>query len=260
MKQSVIYFILMVIINNIPLISQEWHVINNLDSNSNDNTWYYVKSYDDSNVIVVGSEFHGIPRVIISSDAGKSWRYIFNTAIEKYIQDTTLKFYRPYAVHFDKDKIFILAYDYNQKQPYFITSSNLGKNWSIEKTNIGGNDFYFEGNNGIIFGFDRIFYSSNSGVSWLEKPNNINSTGTIEKIRFSSVNKIKILLVDQTNKKAWIYQTEDMAASWQIDTIPYYCRYRSFAFFDDNTGWVVGSYPNGTGDLQNDVILKTNDN
>lgn len=250
----------MVIINNIPLISQEWHVINNLDSNSNDNTWYYVKSYDDSNVIVVGSEFHGIPRVIISSDAGKSWRYIFNTAIEKYIQDTTLKFYRPYAVHFDKDKIFILAYDYNQKQPYFITSSNLGKNWSIEKTNIGGNDFYFEGNNGIIFGFDRIFYSSNSGVSWLEKPNNISSTGTIEKIRFSSVNKIKILLVDQTNKKAWIYQTEDMAASWQIDTIPYYCRYRSFAFFDDNTGWVVGSYPNGTGDLQNDVILKTNDN
>lgn len=260
MKKMIMFIFAVIFISTFESYSQNWELAKNLDSNANDNKWDYIKSYDDKNVLIVGSDFNGIPRVIISEDAGKNWKYIYNTSLNEYMKDTSLKYHKPYAVHYDKDKIFILAYDNNELQTYFIKSFDKGNSWSKEKTKIGGNGIYFEENNGVIFAFDRIFTSSDNGNSWNEKPNNVNCTGIIEKIIFSSINKFRVLLVDQTNRKAWLYQTEDMALNWQIDTIPFYCRYRSFSFFDNNTGWVVGSYPNGTGNLQNDVILKTNDN
>jgi photosystem II stability/assembly factor-like uncharacterized protein len=240
--------------------SQNWELVKNLDSNANGNKWVYTKSYNDKNVIIVGEDFNGIPRVIISDDAGKNWKYIYNTAIEEYFKDFSLKYHKPYAVHYDKDKIFILAYDYSENQRYYIISTDKGKTWKKEKTNIGGNDIYFDANTGVILAFDKLFYSTDSGNSWIEKPNNINNYGNIEKVRFSSVNKFQVLMVDQKNLKAYIYQTLDMAVTWKIDTIPYYCRYVSFSFLDDNNCFVVGSYSNGTGDTQNDVILKTTDN
>lgn len=243
------------------LMSKDWTIVNNLDSNANSNSWDFIKSYDSLNILIVGSDFNGIPKVIISDDAGKSWKYILNTSINEYMNDTTLKFYKPYAVHFDKNKIFIGAYDNIEKQPYFLKSFDNGKTWIKIKTEIGGSEIFFNDNEGVIVGFESIFYSSDNGINWQKKVNLIpgTSSGTIEKVRFNNINEFKILMVDQSNKKAWICKTGNMGTDWEVDTIPYYCRYISFSFFDDYVGWVIGSYNNGNGDQQNDIILKTTD-
>ncbi|MFA6572490.1 MAG: hypothetical protein WCT77_14775, partial [Bacteroidota bacterium] len=54
----------------IPFIawSAEWEVITTLDSNKNGNSWEFIKSYDSLNIIMVGSEFNGIPRAVISKN------------------------------------------------------------------------------------------------------------------------------------------------------------------------------------------------
>ena len=51
-----------------------------------------IKSYDDLHCIIVGSDASGIPRIIKSDDAGKTWKYIYNTSIIEYYTDTTLNF------------------------------------------------------------------------------------------------------------------------------------------------------------------------
>ncbi|TAL67824.1 MAG: T9SS type A sorting domain-containing protein [Bacteroidetes bacterium] len=238
----------------------EWVVSNQLDSNNNGNDWNLIASYDSLNCIIVGSDFNGIPRVIISEDAGKTWKYILNVAISEYMKDTSLKFTRPNAVYYDEDKIFIWSWDNNDKQAYFLTSFNKGESWELKKTDIVCGGIKFEKNEGVLFGFDKIYYSSDNGTSWEVHDITIpEAYGVAEMVRFNSIDEFSILMVSQTNKKAWLCKTINRGKDWEINTIPYYCRYMSFKFFDDNIGWVIGRYPNGIGDQSNDVILKTID-
>ncbi len=241
------------------LHSTEWIVSDQLDSNNNGNDWYLIANYDSLNCIMVGSDFNGIPRVIISEDAGKTWKYISNVAISEYMKDTTLKFTKPNAVYYDKDKIFIITWDNNEKQAYFLISFNKGESWELKKTDIYGT-IKFQKNEGVLFGGDKIFYTNDNGISWEEHDISIpEAYGVAEMVRFNSLDEFSILMVSQTNKKAWLCKTINRGNDWEIDAIPYYCRYMSFKFFDDNIGWVIGSYENGIGDTRNDVILKTID-
>ncbi len=261
MKKSVVIIIVLILyLFPYILFCNEWVVNNQLDSNNNGNSWDFIESYDSLNCIMVGSDVNGIPRVIITEDGGKNWRYIFNVAISEYWKDTSLKFTKPNAVYYDEDKIFIWCWDKNYKQAYFLKSFNKGESWELKKTNTVCGGIKFEKNEGVLFGFDKIYYSSDNGTSWVEHDITIpEAYGVAEMVRFNSIDEFSILMVSQTNKKAWICKTINRGNDWEVDTIPYYCRYVSFKFFDDNIGWVIGSYRNGIGDTENDVILKTID-
>ena len=254
------FMVILFVITSLNAFPSQWRVATNLDSNDNSNNWNYIASYDNSNILMVGADGSGVLRVALSKDTGATWKYIHNETILEHFEDTNFKYLRPNAVHFDKNRIFICAYEQNENQSYFVKSFDAGKTWETEKTNIPGLNVIFQNNYGVIICSDTIYSTDNGGIDWSKQYYNISGTsGYIRKINIESLNKISMMINEPNQNKTYYCKTSDRGLHWEIDTIPYYCDYTSFSTIN-NVVWVIGDKSNGVGDQKQDIVLKSLDN